>query len=206
MKNIKTLFSLSKSLYFQKNSTFAKNLINSNIKAFSTIRLKTHRETLEFTHNPENPDSKLKNYLSKNWVLLKNSFKYNKISKDSNFSNDKVETPLVAGIGKMTQIDFERFAVKTGLGLSTSETIFIQDAFFKGKKVRFVGESAEDIARLISIGEEQASFEEPEILVLVNNIEKKEKRFILFDKNRKVVLTNSQCVDKIRNVLTDLSA
>ena len=176
------------------------------IKSFSTIRLKTHTAVLEFPIKADNADSKLKNYLSKNWILLKHSFKHNKISKDSNFSNDQTEKTLVAGIGKMTQVDFERFAVKTGLGLSNAENIYIQDAIFKGKKLRFVAENPEDVARLNSLAEEQGNFEDAEVLVLVNNTENKEKRFVLYDKSRRIVLTNSQSVEKIRNVLEDLSA
>ena len=106
----------------------------------------------------------------------------------------------------MTQVDFERFAVKTGLGLSNAETVFIQDVIFNGKKVRFVSESPEDIARLNSLAEEQGNFEEADVLVLVNNTETKEKRFVLFDKSRRIVLTNSQNKERIRNVLGDLTA
>lgn len=207
MKSIKSILSFTNKLFIQKNNLLThNNLINNSLKSFSTIRLKTHNGVLQFTHNEVNPDAKLKNYLSKNWVLLKNSYKYNKISKDSNFSNDQNEKTLVSGIGKLTQVDFERFAVKTGLGLSNSENVYIQDGIFKGKKVRFVAENPEDIARLNSISEEQGNFDDAEILVLVNNIENKDKRFILFDKSKKTVLTNSQSVEKISNVLADLTA
>jgi len=207
MKSIKSILSYTNKLFIQKNTSQIHNsLINTSLKSFSTIRLKTHNGVLQFTHNEINPDAKLKNYLSKNWVLLKNSYKYNKISKDSNYSNDENEKTLVSGIGKLTQVDFERFAVKTGLGLSNSENVYIVDGVFKGKKVRFVAENPEDIARLNSIPEEQGNFDDAEILVLVNNIENKDKRFILFDKSRKIVLTNSQSVEKIKNVLVDLSA
>lgn len=209
MKNIKSLLSLTKStLSNSAKSQFASySFRNLALKSFSTIRLKTHQGTLEYKiSNIENADSKLKTYLSKNWVLLKNSFKYNKIAKDSNFSNDQSETTLVTGIGKMTQVDFERFAVKTGLGLSNAENLFIEDVIFKGKKVRFVGDNAEDLARLNSIGEESAAFDEAEILVLLNNTENKEKRFVLYDKSKRIVLTNSQNIEKVKGVLEELSA
>jgi len=206
MKNIKNIFSLTKNFYYKKNFLTKNNLFNQEIKAFSIISLNTHSGSLQYNHKSENPDSKLKNYLSKNWVLLKNTYKYNIVSKDSHYYNDENEKTLISGIGKLTQVEFERFAVKTGLGLSNTETIFIQDIIFKGKKIRFVAENPEDIARLISIGEEQTFFDDAEILVLVNNVENKDKRFILFDKNRKTVLTNSQNVDKLTKIIIDLSA
>jgi len=204
---MKRILSLTNGFFIPKYTLSTKcNLFNSSLKSFSIIRLKTHNDILEYTHNDVIPDAKLKNYLSKNWVLLKNSYKYNKISKDSNFFNDENEKTLVSGIGNLTQVDFERFAVKTGLGLSNSDNLYIQDAFFKGKKVRFVGDNPEDIARLNSISEEQANFNEAEILVLVNNVENRDKRFILFDKTKKTILTNSQSIEKITKVLTDISA
>jgi len=206
MKNIKSLLSFTKTLYHPKSIFASHSLLNQRLKTFATIHLKTHQGTLEYALKEENADSKLKTHLSKNWVILKNTFKHNKIAKDSHFSNDENEKTLVAGIGKMSQVDFERFSVKTGFGLSNVESLFIQDAIFKGKKVRFIGESSEDVARLNSIGEEQGNFEEADILVLVNNTENKEKRFVLFDKSRRIVLTNSQSVEKIRSVLEDLSA
>lgn len=209
MKNIKSIFNLTKRTLNTSSNLSVFNcikLFSMPLKTFSTIRLKTHTSTLEYQIKAETLDSKLKNYLSKNWVLLKHSFKHNKLAKDSNFSNDESEKTLVAGIGKMTQVDFERFAVKTGLGLSNAETLYIQDAIFKGKKIRFVGESPEDLARLNSFAEEQGSFEDADVLVLVNNTETKEKRFVLFDKSRRIVLTNSQNKEKIRGVLEDLSS
>ena len=177
MKNIKSIFSLTKSAYMTSKTSFSSAILRrDSLKSFSTIRLKTHTSVLEFPIKAENADSKLKTYLNKNWVLLKNSFKHNKIAKDSNFSNDQSENTLVAGIGKMTQVDFERFAVKTGLGLSNAENLFIEDGIFKGKKIRFVAESPEDAARLNSLAEEQGSFEDAEVLVLVNNTETKDKQ------------------------------
>ncbi len=206
MKNLKSIFCLTKRTLSTFSSNSSYSLISFNLKTFSTIRLKTHTSLLEFPIKAESSDSNVKKTLSKNWVLPKHIIKHNKIAKDSNFSNDEAEKTLVTGIGKMTSVDFERFAVKTGLGMSNAETIYIQDIIYNQKKVRFVGEAPEDLARLNSLSEEQGTFEEPEVFLLVNNTETKEKRFVLYDKSRRIVLTNSQNKEVIRKVLDDLTA
>ena len=96
MKNIKSIFFLTKRTLNTSSNLSGFNcskLLSFPLKTFSTIRLKTHTNTLEYQIKSETADSKLKNYLSKNWVLLKHSFKHNKIAKDSNFSTELVRTP-----------------------------------------------------------------------------------------------------------------
>lgn len=202
MKNIRSLFSFSNNCNFQ--NIFTKHVLNLTRKNFALIKLRTHTGNIEFTHNLENTVS-IKNYLSKNWILVKDNFKYNKISRDSSFTNIQDENTLISGIGKITTIDFERFATKTGLGISNSETVYIEDLVFKGKKIRVIGSNPEDIARVCSLAEENANFASPDILLLLNNTENSEKRFILFEKTKKVILTNSKSGEKIKKVLTDIS-
>jgi len=205
MKIFKTFLSVNKNKIFKANNIFfSKSLIFS--KQFSTINLRTHKGTIQFHNQDLENISNIKKNLSKHWILPKEDLIYN-TNISTKFTDNFNENTLISGLGKISQVEFERFAVKTGLGISNSPKIYVNDFILNGKKVRFVTADEEATARFIALNGESTTFDNADLLVYANNTEKSTAtKFVLFDKTKGVILTNSQSLNSIRSVMDQIIA
>ena len=202
MKIFKPFLSFNKNNIFKANTFFSKNLIFS--KQFSTINLRTHSGTIQF--NAQEKDSVIRKNLSKNYILPKEELIYN-TNNSTVFNNDEEENTLISGLGKISQIEFERFAIKTGLGISNSPKIFVNDFILNEKKVRFITACEEATARFSALEGESTTFDNADLLVYANNTEKSSARkFALFDKTKGVMLTSSQSLNSIKSAIETIFA
>ena len=203
MKNIQKIL-LSSRIILSPFKNYKINLFSQISKQFSTIRLKTNNGTLEYNQIYENSEAILKSQLSKSWVFPKNSVQYNKITKDSHFDNVSEDKTLVLSVGKLTQNEFDRFMMKAGRLISNSENVYVQDGILKGKKIRIISSDSQNAARINSLLEETSKFESSDILVYSSN--DSDKNYIFFDKNKKIIVTNSKSLEKLINVINDIVA
>ena len=203
MKNIQKIL-LSSRIILSPFKNYKINLFSQISKQFSTIRLKTNNGTLEYNQIYENSEAILKSQLSKSWVFPKNSVQYNKITKDSHFDNVSEDKTLVLSVGKLTQNEFDRFMMKAGRLISNSENVYVQDGILKGKKIRIISSDSQNAARINSLLEETSKFESSDILVYSSN--DSDKNYIFFDKNKKIIVTNSKSLEKLTNVINDIVA
>jgi hypothetical protein len=199
--NNKNIFKASNKNTLNSLLPNSKSLIFLMKNKFSTINLRTHQGTIQFNNQSFEKDSSIRKNLSKYWILPKENLFYNKKITEV-FNDDNSENTLISGLGKISQVEFDRFAVKTGLGLSNSSNIYVNDYLLNGKKVRFVTSDLQASARFNALNGENTTFENADLLVYANNTEKPTaKKFALFDKAKGVILTNSQSLNSIKSVI-----
>lgn len=204
MKLFKSIYSLNKNKIFKANTYFSKNFTFS--KQFSTISLRTHQGTIQFSNQNQEKDISIRKNLSKNWILPKEELIYN-TNISSIFNDNNEENTLISGLGKISQVEFDRFAVKTGLGISNSPRIYVNDFIVNEKKVRFITADEEATARFSALNGESTTFENADLLVYANNTEKSSARkFALYDKTKRVLLTNSQSLNSIKSAIEQIFA
>jgi hypothetical protein len=181
---------------------FRKFFITST-RNFSTIKLITKHGEIDRSQNPDF-NQNINWELAKVWVTP-NVNSYVNALKPSTTSGS--ESCIISTVGKVTQLDFDRLARRMGLIISKQNNVYVQDGVYKDKKVRIVSSSKEDASIASSILDNVGQHEAPEIHLLYLTEDQQlgvSKKFVLYDKKHKIVVSNAQNLDSIKQAIDDI--
>jgi hypothetical protein len=188
MFNIRNVIKLNKFIHF---------------KSFSSINLVTGQGVINRSENG-NFNRNLNWELAKVWVTPSNNSFKNTLSPIVESSNEHC---VVSSVGKITQLNFDRLFRKMGQVISRNSDVYVQDGVYKGKKLRIISSSKQDASIASSLIEEKQDFSNPECYLiydtedqLLNSI----KKFVIFDKNKKVILSNAKNLEEIAKAINDI--
>lgn len=191
-----------KKLFSNNKTSFKFNFLKNNY--FSSIRLVTRQGEVDRSENP-NFNKTINWELAKVWVNPHNNSYWNSIQPAK--STDDKEQCLVSTLGKIQQIDFDRLLRRMGIIISRSASVYIQDGIVKGKKVRFVSSDKEDVAYVSSLFEDriESVAADVHVLYLTGHPEiGTNKKFILYDKNRNIVISNAKNLEEMTRVIENI--
>ncbi len=177
----------------------------NTFKNFSQIRLITkHGEVNRSQTNDFNVN--LNWQLAKVWVTPEHNSYQNSLSSTQLGEN---ESCVVSSVGKISQLNFDRILRRIGLTISRDKNVYVQDGLYKGKKVRIVSSSKNDASNASSLFEESQVHTEPDVHVLYqteDSVLQSIKKFVLADKNKKIVLSNAKNLEEIGKVIETIDS
>jgi hypothetical protein len=186
---------------------FVRNVfkLRNSFKNISQIRLiTTHGEINRTQTNDFNVN--LNWQLAKIWVTPEHNSYQNNLS--SSQLAEK-EPCVVSSVGKISQINFDRIFRRIGLTISRNNNVYVQDGLYKGKKVRIVSSSKADASNASSLFEETQTHTTPDVHVLYqteDSVLQSIKKFVLADKNKKIVLSNAKNLEEIGKVIESIDS
>ncbi len=138
--------------------------------------------------------------LAKVWVNPQNDIQRNSLSPSS--SNSSSDKDLVTSC---SSIDFERYMRKIGKIISRESTVYVQDGVYNSKNVRIVSSEQSDAqaaSSILSGSFDESANVDAHILYLTEHPKiGKNKKFLFWDEKRRILLSNSGDLDKIREKL-----
>jgi hypothetical protein len=194
------MFALKNIFKFRKNFQFP----NLTSRFFSQIRLVTKHGEINRSENPDF-NINLNWELAKVWVTPHTNSYINSLKAANSSGTD--EQVIVTTIGKITQLDFDRLAKRMGLVISKGDNVYVQDGLHKGKKLRIISSSKEDASVATSLLEETTKLDNPDIHLIYLTDHSHigtSKKFVLYDKKQKIILSNAKSLDGLKQALENM--
>jgi len=174
-----------------------------NFKSFSSINLVTGQGVINRSENG-NFNRNLNWELAKVWVTPSSNSYKNTLTPISESTDEHC---VVSSVGKITQLNFDRLFRKMGQVISRNSDVYVQDGIYKGKKLRIISSSKQDASLASSLIEEKQDFSNPECHLIYDTEDKllnSIKKFVIYDKNKKVILSNAKNLDEISKAINDI--
>lgn len=173
-----------------------KQLIHYTKKHFSQITLQTNQSTVSFNTS----QSKVNWSLARLYINPRNKVSVDQFTAGKGETSESV-TPVIKTIKDLGNIKFNNYLRKMGKIVSLSEEIYVQNGKLGNANIRVVSNEKDTMKSVVGAIESNDSVADSIDILVVTQGELKVNPFILYDKDSRIILTNSKDMSNIGNLI-----